>query len=287
MKLKSKQLKFFKTNGYIKLEKILRKKHFDSIKKIIDPWVNDKIENWFDEGLISHKYSKLNFWQRFLVAWKDAGKPSFRRNPNKWLINNRMYKLLKDKVFIDLAYQLLDTKEISVHGIFNTRPQLPAADFAKAPWHQDSQYWSMNYGQKYDDPYKSNVLTFFIPLQNVGTNSGCLSLMSLKDTKNKLFKAVEYDFKNTGYLGLSKNDILKYKKKPIPMKVGDILIFNHLVPHGTNPQKKQHIRWSLDIRYEATHNATGLGKKFGFIASSEKKQNITKRSSWVNKSLGR
>ena len=98
MKLKSKQLKFFKTNGYIKLEKILRKKHFDSIKRIIDPWVNDKIENWFDEGLISHKYSKLNFWQRFLVAWKDAGKPSFRRNPNKWLINNRMYKLLKDKV---------------------------------------------------------------------------------------------------------------------------------------------------------------------------------------------
>jgi len=285
MKLNQKQLKSFKKNGYIKLNNILRKKHFDSIKKIINPWVDNKIQTWFDEGLISHKYSNLDFWHRFLIAWKNAGKPSFRRNPNKWLINNRMFKLLKSKVFINLAYQLLDTKEISVHGIFNTRPQLPAADFAKAPWHQDSQYWSMNYGQKYDDPHKSNVLTFFIPLQNVGINSGCLSLMSLKDTKNKLFKSVEYDFKNTGYLGLSKSDIQKYKKKSIPMKVGDILVFNHLVPHGTNPLKKQHVRWSLDIRYEATYNATGLGKKFGFVATSEKKKNITKCSAWINKSL--
>ena len=69
------------------------------------------------------------------------------------------------------------------------------------------------------------------------------------------------------------------------MKAGDILVFNHLVPHGTSPQKKQYVRWSLDIRYEATHNATGLGKKFGFIAASKKRQNITKESSWIKKSL--
>ena len=69
------------------------------------------------------------------------------------------------------------------------------------------------------------------------------------------------------------------------MKKGDILIFNHLVPHGTNPLKKEHVRWSLDIRYEATSNATGLGKKFGFIAKSANKKKITSLTSWVKKSL--
>ena len=284
MKLETKQIKFFKTNGYLKIKNYIPLKIFDDIKEIISPWVDDKISNWLKDELISNDYAKKNFNQRFLLAWKEAGKPRFRRNPNKWLINKNMYKLLKNKLFISLASQLLSTKEISVHGIFNTRPQLPDTDFAKAPWHQDSQYWKMNYGQKYDNPHKCNVLTFFIPLQKVDINTGCLSVISLNDTKKKLFKAVEYDFKNTGYLGLSKNDIKKFKQKPIPMKLGDILVFNHLVLHGTNPLKKQHVRWSIDIRYEATPNATGLGKKFGFIASSENKKRVTKLQNWTKKS---
>ena len=49
-------------------------------------------------------------------------------------------------------------------------------------------------------------------------------------------------------------------------------------------KKKQYVRWSLDVRYEATHNATGLGKKFGFIAASKKRQNITKELTWIKKS---
>ncbi len=285
MKLNKKQIDFFKIHGYLKLKNIIPKKIFNDIQKIISPWVDDKIQNWINEGLISKDYSELDFWQRFLVSWKDAGKPKFRRNPNKWLINEHMYKLLTNKLFLNLAREILDTKEISVHGIFNTRPQLPDVDFARAPWHQDSQYWSLNYGQKYDDPFKSNVVTFFIPLQKVDKDTGCLSLMSLKETNNKLFKSVGYNFKNTGYLGLSKNDIKKYTKFPIPMNLGDILLFNHLVPHGTNPHKKNYIRWSLDIRYESTSNATGLGKKFGFIASSKKSSNITKQSEWIKNSL--
>lgn len=284
MKLNNQQYSFFEENGYIKLDNVIPKKIFKDIQKIISPWVDDKIKNWIDEGLITQDFSDYDFWHRFLVSWKKAGKPKFRRNPNKWLINKQMYELLTKNFFISLASSILKTENISVHGIFNTRPQLPDTEFARAPWHQDSQYWSMNYGQKYDDPFKSNVITFFIPLQNVDIDSGCLSLMSLKDTKKKLFKPVEYDFKNTGYLGLSKTDIKRYKKKAIPMNLGDILIFNHLVPHGTNPLKKNYIRWSLDIRYEATSNATGLGKKFGFIAYDKKKEKITKQSDWIKKS---
>ncbi len=285
MKLNKKQTEFFKTHGYLKLKNVVPKKIFKDIQKIISPWIDDKIQNWINEGLISRDFSELDFWKRFLVSWKKAGKPRFRRNPNKWLINEQMYKLLRNKLFINLASEILETNDISVHGIFNTRPQLPDVDFARAPWHQDSQYWSMNYGQEYDDPFKSNVITFFIPLQKVDIDTGCLSLMSLKDINKKLFKPVEYDFKNTGYLGLSKNDIKKFKKIPIPMNLGDILLFNHLVPHGTNPHTKNYIRWSLDIRYESTLNATGLGKKYGFTASSKIKKNITTQSEWIKNTL--
>ena len=171
MKLNIKQLNFYKKHGYLKIEEVIPLKILKNIENLISPWINEKILFWKKAGLLSHTFSNLNFWKRFLLAWRDAGQPPFRRNPNKWLINKKMYHILKEKVFLNIASQLLNSNEISVHGIFNVRPQLPDADFSKAPWHQDSQYWSMNYGQKYDDPFNSHVLTFFIPLQNVNNSN--------------------------------------------------------------------------------------------------------------------
>ena len=120
-------------------------------------------------------------------------------------------------------------------------------------------------------------------MQDVDKKGGCLSLISLKDTKRKLFHPKEYNFRETGYLGLKKKDILKFRNHPISMKKGDVLCFNHLTPHGTNPLKKNYVRWSLDIRYECTKKATGIGKKYGFVANSKNKKNITKISDWLKR----
>ena len=76
MKLETKQIKFFKTNGYLKIKNYIPLKIFDDIKEIISPWVDDKISNWLKDELISNDYAKKNFNQRFLYLLKtnlDAG----------------------------------------------------------------------------------------------------------------------------------------------------------------------------------------------------------------------
>ena len=120
-----------------------------------------------------------------------------------------MYDLLRKEEILNVAKSLLKTDEISVHGIFNARPMLPNTPFTRAPWHQDSQYWGLDYGKKKDNPKKAHVVTFFIPLQDIDEKTGCLSLISLEETKGKLLPIQDYDFKNTGYLGLTKKDINK------------------------------------------------------------------------------
>ena len=70
----------------------------------------------------------------------------------------KMYYFLRDSFFLKIASELLKSSEISVHGIFNARPMFPDSKFLEAPWHQDSQYWKLDYGQKYDDPFKANVI---------------------------------------------------------------------------------------------------------------------------------
>ena len=278
-------LKQYSEHGFSLIKEVIPQSLIDKVFEMIMTWENDYIANWYKTGLINQQYEDLDHSQRFLKAWQAAGKPHFRRQPNKYLICAEMYEILTNQILLDLASQFLKTSEISVHGIFNTRPMLPESEifFTRAPWHQDSQYWGLDYNQEHiDDPKKSHVLTMFMPLQNIDTESGCLSVMSTKDIDEQIFAPVEYDYSSTGFLGLSSEDIKSYSHTTVPMNKGDLLCFNHMVPHGTNPLKKQFVRWSFDIRYEPTEIATNLGKKFGFIAQSKTKKNITPVDDWIN-----
>ncbi len=275
----------YKLQGYTLFKNIISGNLLQKFQLVIEPWIDDYINNWYKEGLITKKYTEQDFSKRFLKAWAEAGKPRFRRQPNKYLICPLMYDLLRNEEILNVASSLLKTDEISVHGIFNARPMLPKTPFTRAPWHQDSQYWGLDYGQRKDNPQKAHVVTFFIPLQDIDEQTGCLSLISLEETKGKLLTIQDYDFKNTGYLGLTKKDINKYRQKPIPMKKGDLLCFNHLVPHGTNILDKDYIRWTIDVRFEPTNIATGLGEKFGFVANSRNKENITPKKEWLSKAI--
>ena len=51
-----------------------------------------------------------------------------------------------------------------------------------------------------------------------------------------------------------------FTKVKADLNRGDLLCFNHLIPHGRNLLNKDYIRWSVDIRYEPTDIATGLAK---------------------------
>jgi len=273
----------YKIKGFTKIKNVISKKILLDMQNLIQTWVNDYINLWLSDGSINNDYKQMDFNHRFLNAWLEAGQPFFRRQPNKYLICSEMYDILKNEKILNIASDLLGTDEISVHGIFNARPMLPNTSFTRAPWHQDSQYWHLDYGQKKDDPQKCHVLTMFIPLQDIDENSGCLSLISLEETKNKLLPIQDYGFEKNGYLGLTDSDIKKYSHHVADLNRGDLLCFNHLVPHGTNPLNKDYIRWSVDIRYEPTEIATGLGKKYGFVVNSKNKQNITSKKDWLLK----
>jgi len=52
------------------------------------------------------------------------------------------------------------------------------------------------------------------------------------------------------------------------MEPGDVLCFTQLLPHRALPNRSDAVRWSMDVRYEATPTATESGKKQGFIARS-------------------
>jgi len=271
---------FYNEHGYCVIESAVPEDIFKLAWDAIDPWVESIILTWIRDGLITHGYGAEDRWTRLSCAWIAAGRPHFRRQPYKNLINLSMYKIMKDKFVLDIAEKLLGTSELSVHGVFNARPQLSSKDPVHlTPIHQDSQYWHKEPNEP-DLEGKTHVLTFWIPLRDVDIESGCLSVISNKETKGIYYDPYDYDYHRTGMLGLSPKDLRLLNKTPIHMKKSDILIFNQRTPHGANFYNNKPLRWALDFRYEASIGATFVGQKYGFVAQS--KTNPLKEDSFEN-----
>ena len=192
-----------------------------------------------------------------------------------------LWSFFHHPTLLAIAEQVLGTYNLNVHGIFNARPQLPGASWTDTPWHQDSQYWEMNYGGiEPDTERQTQVLTFWIPLQFVDALTGGLQVMSKADTGDALFDNFDYDYKKTGFLGLTPESIARFPHYSEAMALGDLLIFNQRTPHAANPNRAERIRWSIDVRYEANKNATLIGRKYGFVVQNSDKAKETSFESW-------
>jgi len=271
----------YSRDGYLHLRDALPAELLQLGRQIIEPWVDLMIEEWRNSGLIDSDYRDQDFWHRLLVAWRAAGQPSFRRRPNKFLVNSEMWLFFHHPTLLAIAEQVLGTHELNVHGIYNARPQLPGATWSDTPWHQDCQYWGLDYGGiEPDTERRTHVVTFWIPLQSVDALTGCLQVMCKEDTGDELFDIWDYDYKNTGFLGLSPESISRFPHYPVAMSPGDLLIFNQRTPHGATSNQAERIRWSIDVRYEQTNTATLIGRKFGFVVQNSDKTKETSFESW-------
>lgn len=257
-------------HGYALVKNVLSEDLLLLAQRIIEPWVESTIALWKDRDLLTawNETSAPDFSQRFLSAWEAAGRPHFRRGPYRNLFKEETYQLFKHPTLLALAEGLLGTSEISLHGAFNYRAGLPNSHLTETPYHQDCQYASDVDEEPVQAQHK-HIVAMWFPLQRVDRNSGCLQFMSLKDTHGRLFEPYDYGKEETGFIGLSPEDIEKYPMHVMEMDRSDVLVFNQLVPHGSANHSADHVRWSFDIRYIATSMANAGSKKYGFIAQSK------------------
>ena len=278
--LTDKQLVHYKEHHYVLVKGVIPEEVLRLARKILERWVDDLIVNWYNSGLLNTMCAEIEFEKRLMVAWNLAGNPPYIRSPRRDLISPYIYEYLKHHVFIDLAADLLGTQEVSVHGIFNARPKLPDQKWTDTPWHQDAQY--------YRDAEHQHVVSMWMPLQRVTESNSCLQ-MAPGFYRNQLLEGAIDEA--SGFLGLTKEDARKLNGVSIEMDLGDIVVFNHMIPHRALSNHSDAVRWSMDIRYEATDVATETGKAQGFIARSMRNpESVTPYHEWLrcwdNISLG-
>jgi len=250
-------LTYYHTEGYLPIPNALPPDLLALSQTVLERWVDETINGWVREGLIDKPHSDLDFHHRLVQVWHAAGKPGYIRSPRRDLVCREMYDILVHSTLLDLAEYLLGTDEISVHGIFNGRPKLPDQIWTDTPWHQDAQY--------YRDAEHIPVVSMWFPLQRVTEQNSCLQMAS-RLHRTALHEG--YDDLETGFRGLAPEVRDTLKGISIEMAQGDLVCFTQKTPHRALPNRSDRVRWSIDVRYEATANATASGKDKGFIARS-------------------
>ncbi len=271
--LTKEQYDFYVEHGYLHLPGVVPEHVLDLVRGVLSRWVDRLADTWTADGLITDTREDLDFWRRLVVLWADAGNPKYSRSPRKEVVEPDTHRALSDPALLDVAEDLLGTDEISVHGVFNVRPKLPSQHWTNTPWHQDAQYRGIS-------PHV-HVPTFWFPLQDVDEDYSCLGVEPGYHN-GKLFEPYEDE---TGFLGISPEDRKQFKGHPVRMKAGDLLCFTSLTPHHAYSNQTDRVRWSLDVRYQATDSIDPEIEQetIGFVARSNDPGRLESFDQWYAK----
>jgi phytanoyl-CoA hydroxylase len=236
----------------------------------LERWTDRSIGAWIDKGLLTHGFADEPFDRRLASAWNAAGRPRYSRSPRRDIVCPEIFRFLAHPQLIDIAEDLLGTAEISVNGIFNARPKLPDQLWTDTPWHQDAQY--------YREAAETHIISMWMPLVRVTEHNSCLQVAeSMQD--GRLFENYE---DVTGFIGLTPEDRDMLHGISVEMDPGDVLCFPQKTPHRALPNMSDTVRWSMDIRFEATEGASAIGRKQGFVArSNEHPERIPTYEQWL------
>jgi phytanoyl-CoA hydroxylase len=248
----------YQTEGYLHIEGIVSEDILTRVEQPLRRWVDATLLEWKGNGKLVDLYENLPFDQRLNAAWFAAGKPSYQRSPRRSVVSPEVFDFMRHPALIALARDLIGSQNIAAHGIFNARPKLQQQSFTNTPWHQDAQYFRESAG--------SNIITMWVPLVDVDENNSCLQVAP-GHHRDALYD--NYDDPETKFVGLSPADRAKLPGRPIPMKRGDVLCFNQMMPHAALPNFTDKVRWSMDIRFEEVDVPHSSALQRGFICSHE------------------
>ncbi|KAK3604050.1 hypothetical protein CHS0354_023265, partial [Potamilus streckersoni] len=124
------------------------------------------------------------------------------------------------------------------------------------------------------DSYQSLIVTAWIPFRDSTIENGCMEMAEGGHRKGLVGVHTCCD---NFYLMLDEEELqTRFDLKPenyklCPVPYGGVLFFNNVIPHRSIPNTSDHVRWSIDLRWQSPERPWGFyGLKPGTIMRSAK-----------------
>ncbi len=261
--LSPEQITLFHQQGYLLIEDFFSTTDLAPVIAEYECYIDRRARELVAAGKLSHPHAEQPFARRLACIARETA----LLYPELDIMHQRgraLFTFLRHPGLLDLATTLMGP-ELICSPIQHVRPKLPngltprGSDPHVVHWHQDA---GVTWAEA--DPYF--ILTCWIPLVDATPENGCLRVIPNEHragllphrTKRGLGTAIHGDL-------LARKPIVT-----LPMRKGDLLLLHKHTPHSSGRNNTDTVRWSMDLRYQATGTPTGRPYHPAFVVRSRR-----------------
>lgn len=260
-RLTDEQLAFYETEGYLVLPHFLNDEDLAPAREAMQQKVDLIANELFSDGLVTDRFVSEPFATRLARLFEALTDKEFLRYGRSWRDRFPGYfQLMSNPKILDVIESLLGP-ELFSNPVYNARPKVPKVAAGIVPWHQDKSYWP---GAK-----AAPVITVWIPLVDATFENGCLHVIP-RTHRRRLLSYHNESYSGTGYLELDDRHVKSHRAEvvPLPLEAGGAILFNDRFIHSSTANNTNHVRWSVDLRYQPVDKDPMPQYGAGFLARS-------------------
>ncbi|NNM87064.1 MAG: phytanoyl-CoA dioxygenase family protein [Phycisphaerae bacterium] len=275
--LTAQQIEHYDREGYLVIETLLTDADMVPARAAMTEKVNQIADDLFHDGKIKDKLEHEPFATRLARLFDGLTDKDFLQYGRSWRDRIPGYFILMSNAKIVGAVESLIGPEIFANPVYNVRPKVPKVAAGAVPWHQDKSYWP--------DANSNPVITVWIPLVDATHENGCLHVIP-RTQKKRVLDYHHESLTGTSYLEVDEKYVKTLTKNAnivaLPVPAGSAILFNDRLVHSSTPNRSNHVRWSVDLRYQPTDQDPMPQHGAGFLVRSRKHpQRVATLEDWL------
>lgn len=267
------QIDHFNTKGFVVIENLIDDKALQGIRREYFALMDRLYDDWAAQGLVKPATDEMDFWQKLDQCYQgnfDWYQPFDISLPHDGITTKTpmhfgpaIFDIVRHKNILDTIEALIGP-EITSNPIQHVRIKPPqrAVPQSEHRAHIVSTDWHQDMGVTLPEANKTQMVTVWLAVTDATIENGCLQVSdgaydALLPHCQKNQVVIPDQFLASG------------TTTPLPVKAGGAVLFHPLTPHCSLPNNSDEYRWSFDLRYNVTGQATGRSQFPEFIARSK------------------
>ena len=206
------------------------------------------------EGRLADLHEGAGFYQRLTLIERDCPGASVVLHA-QGVLEPALAALWSHPRLLAIMQQLLGP-DIAGHPVWNLRCKTPDNPLATVPWHQDTAYLTPGSERTFQP-------TAWIPFLDATGLEGTLQFVRGSHRAGSVFPHhLEREqggrSGSSWYLEVAESALPQGEVVTAEVPFGSLLLLNQLVLHRSTENRSERIRWSVDLRYQRPHEATGM-----------------------------
>jgi hypothetical protein len=251
------QIQFFRDQGFLILPDVFDPADLEPLRQEMHHEINRKARELQASGRLQDLHDDLDFDRQLTAIHHDSAENG--EAIIKHLEGLRgggfhapeMFDVISNPKMLVKVGALLGTGEIVASSVYRIRPKLPNLGRGIVPWHQDSGYFAEHCDTQL-------IITCWVPLVDATVENGCMQILPRVHTGKV---ATHHTGGNAGFLVIKDEDLPDDPQHAVTATCprGGVVFMTNRTPHCSTPNTSDHIRWSVDLRFQSAETPSNVG----------------------------